>query len=303
MPSLFDRLVVTGLPFVPRPVVRRVASRYVAGETLEDALAAARALSEEGAMSTLDVLGESVSRKEQTLATRDEYLRVLDAIAASKLPANVSVKPTAIGLAIDPALALENCRAICTRAAEHGVFVRLDMEDSPFTTATLDLAVALKAEFPAVGVVVQAYLRRTLADLDRLVAVSMNVRVCKGIYVEPRALAYKDRATVVSNFAALVEKLLAAGCYVGIATHDDACVQRCLAVVDRLRLRPEAYEFQMLLGVDPELRKVLLSSGHRLRVYVPYGRDWHAYSMRRLKENPAIAGHVARGLLGLPPSA
>lgn len=299
MPSLFDRLVVASLPMIPKPVVRRFASRYVAGESLEDALSTVRQLAAEGAMSTIDVLGESVTRSEQTLATRDAYVRVLDAIAASGLPANVSVKPTAIGLAIDPALALENGRAICARASEHGIFVRLDMEDSPFTSATLDMALALKAEFPAVGVVVQAYLRRTLTDLDRLVSASMNVRVCKGIYVEPRAIAYKDRATVVANFAALVEKLLAAGCYVGIATHDDACVQRALAVIDRLRLGPEAYEFQMLLGVDPELRKVLIGAGHRLRVYVPFGRDWHAYSMRRLKENPAIAGHVARGVLGL----
>ena len=300
MPSLFDRLVVASLPMVPKPVVRRFASRYVAGESLEDALSTVRQLAAEGAMSTIDVLGESVTRSEQTVATRDAYVRVLDAIAASGLPANVSVKPTAIGLAIDPALALENGRTICTRAAEHGIFVRLDMEDSPFTSATLDMALALKAEFPAVGVVVQAYLRRTLTDLDRLVAASMSVRVCKGIYVEPRALAYKDRATVVASYAALVEKLLAGGCYVGIATHDDACVQRALAAIDRLRLGPEAYEFQMLLGVDPELRKVLIGAGHRLRVYVPFGRDWHAYSMRRLKENPAIAGHVARGVLGLP---
>lgn len=299
MPSLFDRLVVASFPLVPKAVVRRVASRYVAGETLEDAVATVRRLSEEGAMSTLDVLGESVTGRDQTHATRDQYVRTLDAIAASSLPANVSVKPTAVGLAIDPALALENCRAICERAAKHGTFVRLDMEDSPFTSATLDLALQLQGEFGAVGVVVQAYLRRTLSDLDRLAAAGMNVRVCKGIYVEPRAIAYKDRRTVVDNFAALVEKLLAAGCYVGIATHDEACVQRALVTVDRLRLAPERYEFQMLLGVDPQLRRILIGAGHRLRVYVPYGRDWYAYSMRRLKENPAIAGHVARGFLGM----
>ncbi len=162
-------------------------------------------------MATLDVLGESVTRREQTEATRDQYLRTLDAIAASGLPANVSVKPTALGLAIDPALARENLAAICARASEHGMFVRLDMEDSPYTESTLRLALALKAEYPNVGVVLQAYLRRSLADLDRCIAAKMNVRICKGIYVERREIAWKDRDVVVRNFAALVDKQLTAG--------------------------------------------------------------------------------------------
>jgi proline dehydrogenase len=303
MTALFDRLVVGSLPFVPKPIVRRFASRYVAGETLDDAIATIRALAEEGAMATLDVLGESVTKKEQTLATRAEYLRALDAIATSGLPANISIKPTAVGLSIDPALAHENCAVICRRAAELRMFLRLDMEDSPYTESTLRLALDLKREFENVGVVIQAYLRRSLGDLDRLTAARMNVRICKGIYIEPREIAYKDRATVVQNFAALVDKHLTAGCYTGIATHDEACVQRALATIDRLRLKPDQYEFQMLLGVDPLLRRVLMKAGHRLRVYVPYGHDWYAYSVRRLKENPSIARHVVNGLLGLGPSA
>jgi len=302
MSSILDRLVVSTLPVVPKPVVRLFAKRYVAGETLEDAVRTVRELEAEGAMATVDVLGESVTRKEQTVATRDEYLRVLDAIVSNRLPANVSVKPTAVGLSIDPQLVRENCRAICRRAAESGTFVRLDMEDSPFTESTLRLALDLKQEFPNVGVVVQAYMRRTLADMDRLVAARMNVRICKGIYVEPRELAYKDRQVVIENYAAIVDKHLSAGCYAGIATHDEACVQKALATIDRLRLRPDQYEFQMLLGVDPLLRRTLLSAGHRLRVYVPYGRDWYKYSIRRLKENPSIAGHTVRSILGLGPS-
>jgi proline dehydrogenase len=300
--NLFDTLVVSSLPFVPKPIVRRFASRYVAGETLEDATRTIRDLAKEGAMSTLDVLGESVTRREQTTETRDEYLRALDAIHAQSLPANVSVKPTAVGLAIDPRLARENCADICAKAAERGTFVRLDMEDSPFTEATIRLALDLKSEFQNVGVVLQAYLRRSLVDLDRLVAAKMNVRICKGIYVEPRRIAYKDRETIIRNFGALVDKHLSAGCYAGIATHDEACVQLALATIDRLRLTPEQYEFQMLLGVDPLLRGALLESGHRLRVYVPYGRDWYAYSVRRLKENPSIARHVVKRLMGLGPS-
>lgn len=301
MKSLFDQIVVTSLPFVPKPIVRRFASRYVAGEGLDDAVRAMKTLAAEGAMSTLDVLGESVTRKEQTFETRDEYLRALDAIVQESLPANVSVKPTAVGLAIDPSLARENCAVICRKAAENGIFVRLDMEDTPFTESTIRLALDLKSEFSNVGVVIQAYLRRSVKDLDRLAEAKMNLRICKGIYVEPRVHAYKDRATVIRNFGTLVDKHLSAGCYVGIATHDEACVQQALSVIDRLRLPPAAYEFQMLLGVDPLLRRILIDAGHRLRVYVPYGRDWYAYSIRRLKENPAIAGHVLKGLFGSGP--
>ena len=211
MSSLFDRLVVGTLPFVPKPIVRRFARRYVAGETLDDAVRTVRELSAEGAMATVDVLGESVTRREQTEQTRDEYLRVLDTIVANRLPANVSIKPTAVGLSIDPQLARENCRAICRKAAESGTFVRIDMEDSPYTEKTLQLVLELKEEYPDVGVVVQAYMRRTLADMDRLVAAKMNVRICKGIYVEPREVAFKDRQVVIENFAAIVDKHLSAG--------------------------------------------------------------------------------------------
>lgn len=301
--SLFDRLVVGTLPFVPRALVGRVASRYVAGETLEKALDVIRTLAAEGAVATVDVLGESVTRREQTEAARDEYLRALDAIARTGVPANVSVKPTALGLAIDPALARENLHALCRKAAEVGTFVRLDMEDSPYTEATLRLALELKAAFGNVGAVLQAYLRRSLGDLDRLTAAKMNVRICKGIYVERREIAYRDPGVIVRNFAALVDKHLSAGGYAAIATHDEACVQAALSTIDRLKLGPEAYEFQMLLGVDPLLRKILIGAGHRLRVYVPYGRDWYAYSTRRLKENPSVARHILRATLGLGPAS
>ena len=302
MSAFLDRLVVASLPLVPKPIVRRVASRYVAGDTLDAALETMRALAAEGAMGTMDVLGESVTHRDQTLATRDEYLRTVDAIAASGLAANISVKPTAVGLAIDPALALENCAAICARAKEHGMFVRLDMEDSPYTEATLRLVLALRERFEAVGAVLQAYLKRSLSDLDRLLEKKINVRICKGIYVEPRTIAWQNRATIVRNFAALVDKQIAGGAYAAIATHDEACVQLALATIDRLKVPRDRYEFQMLLGVDPVLRKSLLQDGHRLRVYVPYGRDWYAYSTRRLKENPSIARHVLRSMAGLGPA-
>lgn len=300
--SLFDRLVVSSIPFIPKALVHRVARRYVAGKTLDDAIATARSLAADGAMSTLDVLGESVTHARQTEAAREEYLRVLTAIAKSGLDANVSVKPTAVGLSIDPDLARRNLSTICAKAAEKGIFVRLDMEDSPCTEKTIRLALDLKSEFENVGVVLQAYLRRSLSDLDRLVAARMNVRICKGIYREAREIAYHGHGVIVKNFAAMVDKHLAAGCYAAIATHDEACVQNALATIDRLKLSRDEYEFQMLLGVDPLLRRILIGAGHRLRVYVPYGRDWYAYSTRRLKENPSIARHILNALLGLGPS-
>ena len=300
--TAFDRLVVSTLPLVPKVIVKKVASRYVAGDTLEAALDTMRTLAAEGAMGTMDVLGESVTHRDQTLATREQYLRTIDAIAASGLPANISVKPTAVGLAIDPALAFENCAAICERAKAHGMFVRLDMEDSPYTESTVRLVLALKERFEDVGAVLQAYLKRSLDDLGRLLAKKVNVRICKGIYVEPRTIAWKDRQTVIRNFSALVDKQLAGGAYAAIATHDEACVQLALATIDRLGIPKDRYEFQMLLGVDPVLRKSLLDAGHRLRVYVPYGKDWYAYSTRRLKENPSIARHVLRSMAGLGPA-
>ncbi|HEY3350027.1 MAG TPA: proline dehydrogenase family protein [Thermoanaerobaculia bacterium] len=301
MSALIDRLVVATLPLVPKPIVKAVASRYVAGDTLEAALDTMRALAAEGAMGTMDVLGESVTHRDQTVATRDQYLRTIDAIAASGLPANVSVKPTAVGLAIDPALALENCTEICSRAQAHGMFVRLDMEDSPYTEATVKLVLALKDRFE-VGAVLQAYLKRSLSDIGRLLEKKVNVRICKGIYVEPRTIAWKDRQTIIRNFGALVDKQLAGGAYAAIATHDEACVQLALATIDRLGIPKDRYEFQMLLGVDPVLRKSLLDAGHRLRVYVPYGKDWYAYSTRRLKENPSMASTILRSVLGMAPA-
>ena len=301
MTSLFDRLVVSSLPLVPKAIVKQIASRYVAGDTLESALDTMRSLAAEGAMGTMDVLGESVTHRDQTVATRDMYLKTVAAIAASGLPANISVKPTAVGLAIDPALALENCTAICTLAQQHGMFVRLDMEDSPYTESTVRLVLALKERFD-VGVVLQAYLKRSLDDLGRLLEKKVNVRICKGIYVEPPTIAWKDRQTIIRNYAALVDKQLAGGAYAAIATHDEACVQLALATIDRLRIPKDRYEFQMLLGVDPVLRRSLVGAGHRLRVYIPYGRDWYAYSTRRLKENPSIARHVLRSMAGLGPA-
>jgi proline dehydrogenase len=295
--SLFDRLIVTSLPLVPRFVVGRVAERYVAGETLEQALDTVRALNGEGAMATVDVLGEEVSDEATALAAVDEYLRVFEEIRRLGLDSNVSLKLTLLGLKIDEGFCRDNVERIAAAAADCGNFVRLDMEDRTTTDATLAIYHRLQPRYGNLGVVLQAYMRRTLADIEALPPEGANVRLCKGIYIEPRPIAWKGYETVRHNFVAALEKLILAGVYVGIATHDEFLVCAATALLDRHRVPRDRYEFQMLLGVDHELRRILLAAGHRLRVYVPYGVDWYPYSVRRLRENPEIALHVINALL------
>lgn len=294
--KLVNRLIVAALPLVPRPIVRRIASRYVAGETLEQALETVRRLNTEGCMATLDVLGEDVARKEESESSVAEYVRALDRIAALGLDCNVSVKLTAIGLKLDAAHCRREFSKIVDAARRHGNFVRIDMEDSSVTEETIRIFTEARAQYERVGLVLQAYLRRSLDDARRAAAARANVRVCKGIYSEPPEIAFTGREEIRDSFSSIVTLLLEGGSYVGIATHDPALVEQAEASVRRLGLSRGGYEFQMLLGVAPELRRRLVAAGHRLRVYVPYGRAWEAYSTRRLKENPAMAGHVFRGI-------
>ncbi len=291
-----NRLVVRTLPLVPKAVVRRIASRYVAGETLEEALALVRSLNAEGCSATLDVLGEDVTRPDETEATVIAYERALADIAARGLDSNISVKLTALGLKLEPAHCRRQFARIVEAAKAHGIFVRIDMEDSPVTEETIRIFFEFRKVYDRVGIVLQAYLRRSAEDARRIAAVGGNVRVCKGIYVEPSSIAFQDREEIRKSYIELVNLLLSSGSHVGIATHDPLLVERALGVIGRLRLPREAYEFQMLLGVAGTLRRRLVADGRRLRVYVPYGDAWYAYSVRRLKENPAIAGHVVKGL-------
>jgi proline dehydrogenase len=289
-------LAVAALPLVPRTVIRRIASRYVAGETLEHALATVARLNAQGCMATLDVLGEDVAREEETERTVLEYRRALDGIAARRLDSNVSVKLTALGLKLDPELCRHALARIVESARRHDNFVRIDMEDSSVTERTIRIVLEARETYPKVGLVLQAYLKRSVEDARRAAAAGANVRVCKGIYAEPPEIAFQGREEIRDSYSGLVDYLLERGSYVGIATHDPILVRRVLATVERLRLPRAAYEFQMLLGVAGDLRRRLVAAGHRLRVYVPYGEEWEAYSMRRLKENPAIAGNVVKGL-------
>ena len=304
--SVFNRLLVGTLPLVPRFIVGRVAARYVAGATLEDALRVVAELNRQGAMATIDLLGEEVSERDKALAAVEEYLRVFAAIQERGLDSNVSIKLTLLGLKVDEGFCRDNVATIAAAARSGRNFVRIDMEDSSCTDATLRIYRELQARHGNLGVVLQAYMRRTLQDIAELPHRPQgpqgpqgraNVRLCKGIYVEPRRLAWKGYDTVRANFVRALEKLIEAGVYPAIATHDEYLVAAATALIDRHGLRREQYEFQMLLGVDQELREILIAAGHRLRVYVPYGRDWYPYSMRRLRENPEVARHVLRAMV------
>lgn len=297
--SLFSRLVVITLPLVPKFLVGKVAMRYVAGETREEALTTVGDLNAIGACATVDLLGEEVSERSKAETAVNEYVALFEDIERAGLDANVSIKLTLLGLKIDEEFCRENVRRIAAAAAASGNFVRIDMEDSSCTDATLRIYRAVHSEYGNLGVVFQAYMRRTLDDIAELPSEKPSVRLCKGIYIEPRPLAWKGYETVRANFTAALEKLLAAGVFVGIATHDEHLVCEAEILIGRLGVSRDRYEFQMLLGVDEELRSILLQRGHRLRVYVPYGRDWYPYSIRRLRENPEVARHVIRATLGL----
>jgi len=295
--SALDYILSRSLPLVPRPIVRRVSRRYIAGDTLREAGKVVRALNDGGLMATLDVLGESVTSAALVKSAVQEYLTALRTIRDERIDSNISVKATQLGLKLDADLCLDSMRTLARAAAELGNFVRIDMEDSSCTSATLDLYRRLREEgLLNVGAVLQAYMRRSLTDV-RALPPGSNVRLCKGIYIEPRSIAYKDRAIVNKNYVRLLEEMLDRGFYVGIATHDEELVWEALRLIDRRGLPRSAYEFQMLLGVDEELRGLIRKDGHRLRVYVPYGASWYAYSLRRLKENPRIAGYVLLSLL------
>jgi proline dehydrogenase len=233
---------------------------------------------------------------DQAHRATEGYLSVLEEIARRGVDSTVSIKLTQLGLKLDRQACLEMARRLVRRASELNNFVRIDMEDSSCTTDTLATYRDLRREFSNVGVVVQAYLRRTMDDVCALEDLRPNYRLCKGVYVEPREISYHDMRVINRNYVAVLERLLANGSYVGIATHDELMVWEALRIIRGLKLPSTAYEFQMLLGVEEQLRDIIRAAGHNVRVYIPFGRDWYAYSVRRLRENPRVAGYVFKAM-------
>ncbi len=313
----FSRAIVGMTGVMPRWFVRWISRRYVAGPHLEDAVRVMQRLQSEGACATVDVLGEEIQSLDEATFFLDEYRRVMAAIVERGLDANLSIKPTAFGLLLDPEVGLQNIRLLVTEAAEHGMFVRLDMEDHRVTDDTIQVVTTLHGEgLTNVGTVLQGRLHRTGSDIEDLaVALGSNAdhRICKGIYLEPEAIAHTARSAITDATIACVRTALDRGAYVGIATHDDNIVSASLEHLGSLGISPSedgrqpcppvrpgkgpGYEFQMLLGVRGDMRRRLRSDGHRTRVYVPYGEKWYEYSIRRLKENPTVATQVVKAFL------
>ena len=294
--NLLNKVVVGALPAVPRPIIRYFANRYIAGETLEDAVRCVRLLNDEGVCGTLDVLGEDITNEQEAVASREESIEVLHTIANERLDSNISIKLTSLGLKLCNDLCVDNVRGILKVAKQYSNFVRVDMEDSSCTSDTIAVFQTLQSEYSNIGIVLQARMRRSEADVKVLMKNKTNFRLCKGIYREPQAIAFQSKGDVQQNFIKLLEMMLKNGCYVGIATHDSFLIHAACKLINEWGFQPNEYEFQMLLGVRPELRRSLLNDGHKVRLYVPFGEHWHRYSMRRFKENPEIAGYIFRAL-------
>jgi proline dehydrogenase len=296
--GIIDRAVADSVSIIPRPIVRKIAGRYMAGERLDEAIATIRSLNREGCVATVDVLGESTESERDAAEKLDQYKQVVVALDEHDLKSGISVKLTGLGLDLDEELCQRNVEEIIVYAGERGRFVRVDMEDSPYTTTTLELVLKMHESHENTGAVIQAYMRRSLKDVIRLAEAGVSVRLCKGIYDEPREIAYKDFDVIRQNYVLLLEELLKGGAYAGIATHDEYLVWHGLRLIHQMGISRDRYEFQMLLGVDEELRRILVNAGHKVRVYVPFGEDWYEYSTRRLKENPKIARYVAEDVIG-----
>jgi proline dehydrogenase len=296
--AIFDRAIVRMLPAVPRPLVQKLSERYIAGPELKDARETVRQINAEGKLATVDVLGEEITNEDEAAAIVRAYQDVFADIEHCALDANVSVKLTGLGLNLGYDLCRANLAVVVEDAASRGNFVRIDMEDSSTTDDALRLYRDLREQGrDNVGVVLQAMLRRTDDDIAALADLKPSVRLCKGIYVEPPELAYQDFDEVRASYVRALEALLDAGSYVGIATHDEWLLDEGRRLVAEGSLSRDEYEFQMLLGIRPALGDELVREGHRLRIYVPFGRHWYAYSLRRLQENPKIAGYIAADTL------
>lgn len=290
------------LPYMPKSFVWIFSKRYIAGKKITDAIRVSKELNKDGILVTIDLLGEFITKIEEAKANKEEYLYIIDTIMKEKIDGNFSLKPTMFGLLIDKDVCYQYIREIVAKAASYNNFIRIDMEDSQCVDLEIELYRKLKAEFPKnVGLVVQAYLKRTLKDLENMMdmhskEIPLNYRLCKGIYVEPAEIAYKKYEEINQHFLEDLDFLMKNGVYPGIATHDKPLVDGAYKIIEKYNVPKDMYEFQMLYGVTPELRKSIVDKGHRMRVYVPFGEKWFAYSTRRLKENPKMAWLIIKAI-------
>ncbi|MBI9054471.1 MAG: proline dehydrogenase family protein [Bacteroidales bacterium] len=299
---MFNKLIAAMLPFFPKKFVWLFSKPYIAGENIDDAVKAAKDLNSKGCMVTMDILGEFIKTLEEAEANTQEYIELIERIEKEGINGNYSVKPTMFGLLIDKDACYGYIRQIVAKAAEYNNFIRVDMEDSPCTDMTIEIFRKLKAEFPKnVGLVLQAYMKRTYQDIQDLMDINteevpVNYRLCKGIYIEPAEIAFKKYEEVNEHFLQDIDLCLKNGVYPSIATHDKPIVQGAYELLEKYNTPKEKYEFQMLYGVTPKLRQSIIEKGHRMRVYVPYGKQWFGYSTRRLKENPKMANHIMKAI-------
>ncbi|HWQ80999.1 MAG TPA: proline dehydrogenase family protein [Ignavibacteria bacterium] len=292
----FNYILVKTIPMLPKKLVRIFANKYIAGDSINDAVKTVRELNGGKIMATIDVLGESIKDRNEAAKSRDESLEVLDTIVKEKLDGNLSVKLTMLGLAMDYDLCRGLFSEILDSAKEKNIFVRIDMEDSSVTDITIKMYEEMRKRYDNVGLVVQAYLRRTESDILRLTAEKSNFRLCKGIYIEPESIAYKGRQEIRDNYLRLLRIIFEKNAYTGIATHDDYLTDGAKEIIRDFKLTNDKFEFQMLLGVREKLRSEIVSEGYRMRVYVPFGMRWYEYSIRRFQENPNVAGQVLKSI-------
>jgi proline dehydrogenase len=287
---------------MPKKLVWVFSKRYIAGETIEESLLASKLLNEKNIEVTIDLLGEFISSLEEAETNKNQYLEIIDRFTSENVSGNFSLKPTMFGLLIDKEKCYNYIREIVALAAQKNSFVRIDMEDSACVDLEIEIFKKLRDEFPGnVGLVLQAYLRRTMDDLKMFNKLNseinpINFRLCKGIYVEPEKIAYKGYQEVRDHFMKDLEYMFVNKMYVGIATHDKYLVEKSFELIEKYKIPKTMYEFQMLYGVTPELRQFIVESGHKMRIYVPFGKQWFRYSTRRLKENPKMASDIIKAL-------
>jgi proline dehydrogenase len=299
---MFNRFIAAILPYFPKKFIWIFSRPYIAGKTIEDAVRVSKELNYKHIKVTLDVLGEFIKTLDEAEENKREYLNLIDISFKNGIDGNFSVKPTSFGLLLDRDICLIHVREIVAKAASYNGFIRIDMEDSPCTEMEIELFRKLKSEFPAnVGLVIQAYLRRTLQDIRNMQdlnspLIPLSFRLCKGIYVEPESIAYKKYEEINSHFLEDLEFIFANKIHVGIATHDRTLVEGAYKLIKKHNVPKNMYEFQMLYGVTPKLRESIVNDGHSMRVYVPFGKQWFGYSTRRLKENPKMASHIIKAI-------